>query len=151
MKIIKAHINSQQTEIKWIHQNSSDDKAIKAGVELPDIQPEQLQKALDTLKDEACKMFNFDEKKKKKLDIKGISIKYKEDQTGVQISTYLRVDDESGLGASLVTPLKYDVHENEDFKLPEGTMEKVNNIRNVATNITKRYFDQMGLFSDVKS
>lgn len=151
MKIIKAHINSQQTEIKWIHQNSSDDKAIKAGVELPDIQPEQLQKALDTLKDEACKMFNFDEEKKKKLDIKGISIKYKEDQTGVQISTYLRVDDESGLGASLVTPLKYDVHENEDFKLPEGTMEKVNNIRNVATNITKRYFDQMGLFSDVKS
>ena len=151
MKIIKAHINSQQTEIKWIHQNSSDDKAIKAGVELPDIQPEQLQKALDTLKDEACKMFNFDEEKKKKLDIKGISIKYKEDQTGIQISAYLRVDDESGLGASLVTPLKYDVHENEDFKLPEGMMEKVNNIRNVATNITKRYFDQMGLFSDVKS
>lgn len=150
MKIKKVHINSKGCEIKMLHQNSADDDAILVSFEFTQIQPATIQKALDSLEDLVCKIMNLSDDEKERLDIKGIGLKYNLKNTGVQISSYLRKNVDSGLGASLTTPMLYDVNDDEDLQLPEKTMDLISDVRNVAVKFLRLKFDQIGLFSNLK-
>lgn len=150
MKIKRVHINSKRTEITMLNQNAQDEAPATIEFTFPQIHPVLVQKSLDSLKSSVTTIMNFSEDESERLDVKGISLKYNEKNTGVTISCYLKKDHDSGLGSAFNTPMLYNAHDNVDFALSAETMEAISDVRNVAVNFLKLKFDQQDLFANLK-